>query len=110
MKIAVDRITNPLVPFSSKTGESFLAGFLPAVIGMAFVIGLLIFILAMGAGAIKWIYSGGDKQLLEDARKQILHAIVGVILLFSVLAIVKIIENFFGINILSLDIGSLQVK
>lgn len=111
-KLAIDGITNPALgpALQNKSGEDFLSGFLPAVVGIAFLIGVLIFLLAMVSGALKWIYSGGDKTMLEDARKQILHAIMGVLILFSILALIKAIESFFGINILSIDIGSFQVK
>ncbi|MBI4157521.1 hypothetical protein HY502_01595 [Candidatus Woesebacteria bacterium] len=111
-RLAANGITNPALgpALGNKSGEEFLAGFLPAAIGLAFLIGILIFFLAMIAGALKWTYSGGDKTMLEDARKQILHAIMGVLVLLSVLAIVKVLESFFGINILSIDIGSFQVK
>lgn len=110
--LAEEPITNPALgdTLRQKTGTEFFAGFLPAVIGLAFLIGLLIFVFSMFVGAIKWLSSGGDKQLLEDARKNIVHAITGVIILLSILAIVKIIEDFFGINILSLDIGPFQIK
>lgn len=111
-KLAVEGITNPALgpTLQKKTGEAFFAGFLPAVIGLAFLIGILTFLLAMFAGALKWIYSGGEKASLEDARKQILHAIFGLLILFAIMAIIKALENFFGINILSIDILSFQVK
>lgn len=113
MKLLAQKpITNPALSPSlqGKRGEEFFAEFLPKMIGLGFLIGALIFFFIMIVGAIQWITSGGDKNGLEAARSKILNALVGVILLFATFAIVKVIENFFGINILSLDIGPFAIK
>lgn len=106
------QIKNPALgpTLTNWSGEQFFSGFLPAVVGLAVLIGLLVFVFALIIGAIKWTSSGGDKTAIEDARKQISNALLGVIILLSVFALIKVIESFFGINILSIDIGSFQVK
>ena len=80
------------------------------MIGLAFLVGVLVFFFIMILGAIQWITSGGDKAGLESARGKITSAIVGVVILFSLFALLKIIEDFFGINILVLDIGPLMIQ
>ena len=104
-------ITNPaLGNLANKSGTEFFGAVIPAAVGIAYVVGFLIFVYTTLIASIKWMFSGGDKALLENARKELLHGIAGVVILASVLAIVKIIEDFFGINILSIDIGALQIK
>jgi hypothetical protein len=61
-------------------------------------------------GGIQWISSGGDKTALEGARGKITNAVIGIIILFSLFAILKIVEDFFGINILTIDFGPLMVR
>jgi len=61
-------------------------------------------------GAIGWIVSGGEKSAIEGARGRITNAIVGIIILLSTFALLKIIESFFGINILTIDIGPLIIR
>lgn len=61
-------------------------------------------------GAITWIGSGGDKAAIEGARGRITQALIGIVVLFSVFAIIKLIEGLFGIKILTLDIGPLIIK
>lgn len=90
-------------------GVSFLQKFIPRAIGLAFVVGALVFFFIMIIGAIQWIASGGDKTALEGARGKITSAVVGLIILLSVFAILKVIQNFFHINILSIDIGPLVI-
>lgn len=105
-------ITNPVLRSSLKSmsGVDFLGDFLPRFIGLAFVVGALVFFFIMIIGAIQWISSGGDKTALEGARGKITSAIVGVVILLSLFALLKIIEDFFGIDILTLDIGVLVIE
>ena len=63
---------------------------------------ILIFILVIGG--IKWILSGGDKAHTEGARNQITAALVGLVIVFSAWAIIQLINTFFGVNILQLDL------
>ncbi len=110
------KITNPVLSPSlqdvlfNQGPAAFFGLFIPRMIGLAFVIGAIIFFFVMIIGAIQWIISGGDKAAIEAARGKIVNAIVGLIILFSTFALLKIIEDFFGINILVLDIGALQIQ
>jgi hypothetical protein len=105
-------ISNPALRGSlqGETGISFFQKFIPNAVGIGFLIGVLLFFFYMIMGAISWISSGGDKTALETARSRITQAITGLIVLLSLFALLKVIETFFGINILTLDIGPLQIQ
>jgi hypothetical protein len=102
-------ISNPLVT-TKATGMGFISQLIPNIIGLIFVIGVIIFFFMLIIGAIQWISSGGDKAALESARGRITSALIGLVILFSALAIVSLIETFFHINILSIDISKLYIK
>lgn len=51
--------------------------------------------------------SGGDKVAVENARKRITNAIIGLLILFFIFAFVNLLEAFLGVSILELDIGIL---
>ena len=113
----VAAIENPVVgdwlrglPQVSNSSEVFFAKFLPNLVGLSIVIGVLVFFAIMLIGAIQWITSGGDKAALESARGKIANALIGIILLFATFAIIKLIEDFFGVDILTLDIGPLKIE
>ncbi len=89
---------------------AFLSTFIPNFIGLALVAGVLIFFFMLILGAIQWISSGGDKQALEAARGRITSAVIGIVILLAAFALLKIVETFFGINILTLDIGPLVIQ
>jgi len=105
------KITNPVIgSLQQETGVGFFQAFIPSLIGLLFVGGSIFFVFMMLWGALSWILSGGDKAAIEGARGRITSALVGVILLFSTFALIKIIEAFFGIDILTIDIGPLVIK
>jgi hypothetical protein len=102
------QISNPAVgTLGVNKGLDFLGSAIPAVITIAMVVGVLVFVFILIMGAIQWISSGGDKQGLEAARGKITNAFVGLVILFAVFAIIKLIEIFFGIHVLSLTIPNL---
>lgn len=108
-------ITNPVLPAptvgpSGNAGVTFLQNAIPAVIVLGLVVGVIIFFFTLIMGAIQWISSGGDKQGVEAARGKVTNAIIGLVILFAVFAIIKLVEYFFGISILTLDIGSLVIQ
>ena len=111
-------INNPLLKntifeglFSLESGGStFLGLVLPKFIGLLFVFGVVVFFFVFLIGALSWIISGGDKAKVESAKARITSALVGLVLMLSTFVIVKLIESFFGIDILSIDIGLLVIE
>ncbi len=58
-----------------------------------FVIAGIITILYLLLGAFSWITSGGNKESVDKAREKIQAAVIGMILIFAVLAVVTLIEQ-----------------
>jgi hypothetical protein len=108
----IEPITNPALreTLQGKSGIEFFQDLVPSLVGLAFVVGALVFFFIMIIGAIQWISSGGDKAAIEGARGKIANALVGFVILLSLFALLKVIENFFGVDILILDIGPLMIK
>jgi hypothetical protein len=104
-------ITNPVLgSLGQKTGISFFQDFVPGLIGLAFIGGTIIFFFMIVVGAIQWISGGGDKQALESAKGRITNAIIGIVILFSLFAVLNLVETFFGIKIMTLDIRPLVTQ
>ncbi len=108
-------LTNPiyegeLKSFTTGSSSAFLNTYLPNAVGLIFVAGILFFFFMLLIGAVSWILSGGDKAHIENARARITNALIGLVLLFATFAIIKLIEAFFGIDILSIDIGPLVIE
>jgi hypothetical protein len=110
----LSQITNPVLPgpigSPGTAGGSFFVKAIPAAIGLGFIIGSVIFLFMLIIGAIQWISSGGDKQALEGARTRISNALIGIVILFATFAIIRVLEFFFKISILSLDLSVLTIQ
>lgn len=65
------------------------------VIRFFFIIAGLVALIFLLLGALSWITSGGNKESVDKAREKIQAALVGLILIFVVLATVAVIENIF---------------
>ena len=52
-------------------------------------------------GGIRWITSGGDKGKVDEARKHVIAAIVGLIVAFVAYFIIQIVLNLFGLGSIS---------
>jgi hypothetical protein len=81
---------------------SKIIGFLTVMAGLWFMVQLLL-------GAFGWISAGGDKQHLDNAKKRITNAIVGLFLVVVSFAVFAIVGAFFGLDVLHLGttIGTL---
>lgn len=58
-------------------------------------------------GGIRWITSGGDKGKVEEARKHIVAAIIGLIVAFLAYFILQIVLGFFGLTLGTFRLPSL---
>lgn len=84
-----------------------IASIVSGLIRLALVAASLIFFAILVMGGIRWITSRGDKQAVEGARNQITHALIGLAIVFVAWAIIRLIGNLFGVDILNLNIPTL---
>ena len=85
-----------------------IANIISAIIILVLIIAALIFFFMLVWGGIRYITSGGDKAQTEAARGQITAALIGLVIVFAAWAIINLVNLFFGINILQLNIPNAQ--
>ena len=73
-------------------------------IRLVLVVASLVAFFFLVLGGIKWVTSGGDKEQTQKAQGQITAALVGLVIVFSAWAILRLVEAFFGISILKLTV------
>ena len=88
----------------SNLGSITITGLVSAAVVLILVIAALVFFFMLIFGGIKYITSGGDKAQTEAARGTITAALIGLVIVFSAWAIITLINTFFAIDILSLEI------
>lgn len=84
-----------------RLGEITLPNIISAFIKLVLVVAALVAFAFLVFGGIKWIVSGGDKEQTAKAQGTITAALVGLVIVFAAWAIIKLLETFFGIQILS---------
>lgn len=66
------------------------------VINILFYIGTFLAVAYLMYGGIRWITSRGDKQGIEIARKHIMAAVIGIIVVAGAFFIMQVIFNVLG--------------
>jgi hypothetical protein len=58
-------------------------------------------------GGVQWITAGGDKDAVEKARKKVVNALTGLVVVFSAYAILYIIRVLFNVDLIQFTITNL---
>lgn len=93
----------PTITISQDKAKFFkitnLGELISAATGALLIIAALLAFFYLILGGIQWITSGGDKAGMEAARNKITHAVVGLIIVGAAWAIMILVQNFLGVDI-----------
>jgi magnesium-transporting ATPase (P-type) len=96
-----------VVPPEGIPDGASLSGIITWIVGFLVVVGVVASLIFMLIGAIKWITSGGDAEKLSNARKTVMFAIIGLIVMLLSLVIMNVIEGLLGVSTVNYnEIGS----
>ncbi len=87
--------------FVGSTATDNTAGFavfLSEIMQAVMVVAALLLLLYLLWGAIEWITAGGEQSKIQSARDRITQAIVGILVLASVVALFNMITWFLGLG------------
>ena len=104
-EVHAQTIVNPIISFTS-SGFQFLQDLIHRAIEYGLIIGAVIFLVMLIAGAIQWITSGADRGAIENARGTITQAIMGIVVLIGTFALALLVQDFLGLRLLSFSIYS----
>ena len=85
-----------------------IPGMIPAFINLVIIVAVVLFLFSLLLGGLKFIVSGGNKESTEVAGRQVVNAIVGIIIVFSTWAVISLIEEFFGVELTTLEFPRLR--
>jgi len=74
---------------------------------VVFIIAIIIALIWLVMGGIKWITSSGDSAKVETARNQIIAAIIGLIIVFLSFFILNFVLGLFGLKLTEINIPTL---
>ena len=72
------------------------------------VVAIILLFILMGGGIAMMAGGGGNPQNAERGRQAVTGAIIGLIIVFGAWAIINLVNIFFGVNILRLNIPNAQ--
>jgi hypothetical protein len=84
------------------TAPSIISG----AISLVLIITIVVFFFILVIGGLKWLTGGGDEKKVGEARSQITNGLIGLVIIFSTWAVIRIIGTVFGINMFKLSIPS----
>lgn len=93
----------PSVEFNPLPDDPYLATskIIQTAVGTLITVAIIYFVVYFILGGINFITSEGDKNTLDVAKKQITYAFFGLMIVFSIFAIVKLVGYIFGIDSLT---------
>lgn len=77
-------------------GSAGISKFLNNLITLIYMIASVVFVFMILWGALEWLTSGGNKDNLDNARKRITQAIIGIILFGIAFALMSLVGVFTG--------------
>jgi hypothetical protein len=104
--LTTNGITNPAIsknlggnPDESNSGATFSSYFVTVWRAMI-TIGALASLFNLVTGALEWITAGGEQTKVQHSRQRILEGIVGFAILAGSFAIIQVLGNIFGYDML----------
>ncbi len=98
--VFADVASGNLVP-SEITPINNIVSVIRAIIRFILVVAFVLAFVMLLIGGIRWITAGGDEKAVGSARNMITAALIGLVIVLVAFALVRLIEVFFGINIIS---------
>lgn len=90
------QLNDPGIGIKSTTSPSQI---LTSSLTIIYVVATVLVLFFIIFGAFKWITSGGDKEAIAGARKTIINALIGLVLLALAVVIVVAVGKLLNINV-----------
>jgi len=91
----------------SKTTD--LVAVIQAIIRFILVAAFVLAFIFLLIGGIRWITAGGDEKGVATARGMITSALIGLVIVLVAFAIIRLVETFFDVVIISGGIEPLTI-
>lgn len=91
----------PGIPGTSANPTGFVADLIKKGLSLLIIVSFVAAFVWLILGGLKFITSGGDPKAVEGARSQITWGIIGLVVILCAYAIIRVVETFFNIAIIS---------
>lgn len=99
---SIGTIQNNNLPSIPAGGEnSFVAGIVRNGIQLLLIVAFIIDLIWTILAGLQFIFAGGDPKNISTAWSRIYWGLIGMAIVMSSFAIIKLVEIFFGVNLIS---------
>jgi hypothetical protein len=88
-------------PALDEVAENNILDIIRAIIQFILVVAFVLAFIMLLIGGIRWITAGGDEKAVGSARNMITAALIGLVIVLVAFALIKLVETFFGVSIIS---------
>lgn len=119
ISLAIPATTMAVVPADSGTivpqqlnevGQLGIIAIVRAIIQFILVVAFVLAFIMLLIGGIRWITAGGDEKAVGSARNMITAALIGLVIVLVAFALIRLIETFFDVKIISEGVTIPTVK
>lgn len=89
------------IPTTGGNAESYVGGLIRGGIQLLLVAAFVIDLIWMILAGIRFITAGGDEKTIASSWSQIYWGLIGMVVVVGSFAIIRLVETFFGVNIVS---------
>lgn len=79
------------------------------IVRLLIIVAFIISFIFLLIGGVRWIASGGDAKAVEGARNMVTAALVGLVIVLASFALIRLIEFFFRVTIISAPLTVPQI-
>jgi hypothetical protein len=97
-------VENPILKNSGKINsnpQSYISNVMQTLITVFIIFGVIYFVYRFVLAGFSMMSSMGDPKKFEEAQKTLVNSIIGLVVVFSVFVIIKLLGTIFGIEGLS---------
>ena len=87
--------------------EVSMPGLVNAAVNLILVVAAILFVFSILIGGIKIILSGGRGDKMDEAKRHLVNAFIGIFIVFSIYAAMSLVSTFYGVNLLTFEIPTL---
>lgn len=91
-------------------GAGFVSRFISNLVTIFLIVAAVVAFFFLVIGGIRYMTSGGDREATEAARGQITKAVIGLILILVAYAIIMLVGQILGVNLVSINLAPLMLR
>lgn len=84
--------------------EVTIQGLINAAVNIVLIVASILFVFSLLTGGIKMILSGGKGDRMDEAKRQLVNALLGIFIVFAAWAAMSFVSNFYGIDLMTFEI------